>query len=65
MPDPGYGPNGERLDPTGLISWQSNAPPVPVVEGDDQWVIYAIGMTYLPAISLTDDESWKSVYPGG
>lgn len=65
MPDPGYGPNGERSDPVGLVSWQANAPPSVVTEGDDIWLFYALGETTIPFIDQDDDEGWKGVYPGG
>lgn len=65
MPDPGYGPNGERLDPSGAITWQANAPPISVNEGDDVWTIYPLGLIPLPYIDQDDDEVWSGVYLGG
>lgn len=65
MPDPGYGPNGERLDASGLVSWQAAAPPVPVNEADDYYGIYPLGVVVIPFIDQDDDDAWESIYLGG
>ncbi len=65
MPDPGYGSNGERRDPSGLVTWSANAPPEAVPEGWDHWWIYPLGLIPLPWINQDEDEAWQSVYPGG
>lgn len=63
--DPGYGPNGERVDPSGLVSWQANPPPVHVAAMDDVWTIYPLGFTFVPYIDQDDDEVFEAVYLGG
>lgn len=65
MPDPGYSPNGERIDPTGAVVWQANSPPEIISEGFDIWLWFEVGVTTIPAISQTDDEPWQHVYLGG
>lgn len=65
MPDPGYGPNGERVDPSGLVSWQANAPPKVIPEGFDHWWIFPLALNPLPWIDQNDDEAWQSIYLGG
>ena len=61
MNDPGYGPNGERLPAVGLVSWRAAAPPEVVTEGEDTWIIYALGETHVPFVSQADDEAWTAI----
>ena len=64
--DPGYGPGGERLDPTGAIQWQAIAPPVSITEGDDDYYsIVPLGLQTIPYIDQDDDNVWTDIYLGG
>lgn len=65
MPDPGYGPNGEFLAASGLVSWQAQKPPEPYNPVDDVWTIWPLGVTTIPYIDQDDDEVFSSVYLGG
>lgn len=65
QPDPGYGPNGERIDGVGLIAWSANPPPESYTPVDDIWLYFALGESTIPWISQSDDEGWPSVYLGG
>jgi hypothetical protein len=65
MADPGYGPNGERLDASGLTTWEANAPPLFVGDYFDIWHIQPLGVVALPYLDQDDDEVWGSIYPGG
>jgi len=65
MADPGYGPNGERVDPAGRVAWQANSPPV-LVEADLKLhTVSALGLRTLPFVDQEQDEAWSSVYLGG
>lgn len=64
-PDPGYGPNGERLDPSGLVVWQANPPPEHEPTVDDVHIYYALGEREVPFIDQNDDEGWPGFYIGG
>lgn len=64
MPDPGYGPNGERLDASGAISWQANGPPQHIPD-DNFWMVFPLGELTIPYIDQDDDQVWKSIYLGG
>lgn len=63
--DPGYGPNGERLSPVGLVSWDANPPPKAFPAVDEVWWIWALGETTVPMIAPLDDEGLPGVYLGG
>lgn len=65
MPDPGYGPNGERLDPSGAISWSANAPPVVTLPQDAFQFIRPLGVQTIPFIDQDDDEAFRFIYLGG
>lgn len=65
MPSVGYGNNGQYYAPSGLVTWASAEPPIEQVEGDDIWLLFALGERELPAISQADDEAWSFKYPGG
>lgn len=65
MPDPGYGPNGERVDPTGRVVWQANSPPERVTTDRALRTISALGLRTIPYIDQSDDEAWLAVYLGG
>ena len=65
MADPGYGPNGERVDPSGAISWQANAPPTPVTAGYDIYGFYPLGVVPIPYVDQNDFEALKHIYLGG
>lgn len=65
MPDPGYGPNGERHDPTGRVSWLANAPPEVIPSGDEYLIGWVIGASTIPPIAPLDDEVWAFQYPQG
>ena len=65
MSDPGYGPNGQRLEVPGLIPWSANSPPVVMTIGDDRWNIWALGRISIPAINQEDDEASTFIYLGG
>lgn len=65
MPDPGYGPNGERLDSIGRVLFEANAPPRLVLEAFEQWHIRALGFTSVPFLAQADQEVFDHVYPGG
>ena len=65
MADPGYGPNGERLDPVGLVSWQAQAPPVDLTAGYDIYYLQPWGVAVAPFLVQADEEAWSNVYLGG
>lgn len=62
MTDPGYGKNGEVVPSTGIVSWQANAPPIPVTEGYDIQRFFPLGVRVIPFIDQNDDETWKHLY---
>lgn len=64
-PDPGYGSNGERIDPGGLVAWKANPPPSVVTDVFDVWTIQPLAVTTIPIVDQDDDEGWTGVYPGG
>lgn len=63
--DPGYGPNGERIDPAGLVVWNANPPPEVWPPVDDVWIYFALGETTVPFIDQNDDEGAVGFYLGG
>jgi hypothetical protein len=65
MADPGYGPNGERIDGVGRIQFEANAPPRLVEDEFEQWHIRGLGLTSVPFVSQTDEEVYNRIYPGG
>ncbi len=65
MPDPGYGPNGERRDVVGPISWEANGPPQVIPAGDDVWLFFPLAVIPLPFIDQDDNEVWSHIYLGG
>lgn len=65
MPDPGYGPNGQRLTVSGRIAFEANGPILSINSGDDVWTIYALGVTTIPFMSQSDDEVIAHNYIGG
>lgn len=65
MADPGYGANGERTDPSGLVTWEAGAPPTPFTAGFDTWLFFPLAEVELPFKDQDDDEGWTSIYPGG
>lgn len=60
MADPGYGANGELTSPAGLVVWSAQAPAKPVTAGDDQWMIYPLGMITVPFIDQNDADAWST-----
>ena len=62
--DPGYGPNGERLDPSGAISWAAAADPRPATQGWEFWMTFPLGLITIPFSSQTDDNVWSGKYLG-
>jgi len=65
MPDPGYGPNGQRLEVAGRISFEAQSPPLVYTPGYDRHGIYPLGRRPTPFIDQNDDESQPFVYLGG
>lgn len=63
--DPGYGPNGERSDPAGLVVWNANEPPKVIPRTDDTYFAFPLGETTVPFFDADDDEGWTGVYLGG
>lgn len=61
--DPGYGPNGERLDPPGAVVWSAAGPPQIIPEVDDRHGLYAYGLRPLPFIDQNDDDAWAQNGP--
>lgn len=65
MPDPGYGPNGQRLEVGGRIAFEAQSPPLVFTAGDDRHGVYPLGIRVIPFIDQDDDESQPFVYLGG
>lgn len=65
MPDPGYGPNGERLVVAGRLDLSSQGPILVVSEGYDVWTIQPLGLVPIPYIDQDDDASLVFNYIGG
>jgi hypothetical protein len=60
MSFPGYGPNGFKINPSGLHSWETQKPPI--LQPDVASYIPAIGLGYgaLPRYSLREvDEALR------
>lgn len=65
MSDPGYGPNGERIDVSGRLSLSAQGPILVIPEGYDVWTIYPLGVVPIPYIDQDDDTSPTFNYIGG
>lgn len=65
MPDPGYGPNGERLVVSGRLALSAQGPILTIPEGEDVWTIYPLGVVPPPFIDQDDDTSPVFNYLGG
>lgn len=65
MPDPGYGPNGQRLVVSGLQSLAAQGPILTIPSGEDVWTIRPLGVSSIPFISQSDDEVFSHIYLGG
>jgi len=63
--DPGYGPNGERIDVVGRLSLNSQGPILTIPEAEDVWTIYPLGVVPIPFIDQDDDTSPVFNHIGG
>lgn len=60
MTNPGYGPNGFKINPVGLHSWQGAAPPILVRDSTSYIPSITLGYGALPRRSLRErDEVFR------
>lgn len=65
MADPGYGPNGERVDVSGRLTLLAQGPILTIPEAEDVWTIYPLGVVPIPFVDQDDDTSPVFNYLGG
>lgn len=63
MADPGYGPNGERIDPLGVVSWKAQGPPQIRPVWSDRHEPVALGLQTIPFIDQDDEDVWAQAGP--